>query len=195
MEKYKRRQYFIDKKLQMKYVILTLLLLLIYSILFVIILFVPYMIPVELGSTIEERTTAARMLLALHKSVWPSLGMVIIIMSGISIFITHKIAGPVYRFKKTLAEISAGNLEVKIRLRKNDDLQDLAEDINSVVDELREFVKTLKDDYQTMTICIDQLEQQICDKSINDVSGRELIGKMQNSKENIARALDKYAIQ
>jgi len=195
MQAYKRRHYFIDKKLQTKYMILTILLLLVYTFLFVIILFLPYIIPLEFGYPIEEQTRAAKMLLALHKSVWPAIGMVILIMGILSIFITHKVAGPVYRFKKALAEIAAGNLDLTVKLRKYDDLQDLAADMNAVIEELREFVQALKGDDQTMSACIQQLEEQIRNNTINAVSGRELIDRMRASRENIARALDKYALQ
>jgi methyl-accepting chemotaxis protein len=193
MKTYKRKHYFINKQLQTKYMVITIIMLLVYSALFVVILFLPYIIPLEFGTSLEEKTRAAKMLLELHKSVWPAIGTVILIMSGLSIFITHKIAGPVYRFKKVLAEISAGNLDITIKLRKYDDLQDLAEDMNTVVADLREFVRALKNDYQTMTVCIQELEEQLRGKSINDDSRRDLINKMQASRDNIARTLDKYS--
>ena len=195
MKNYKRRNYFIDRKLQTKYIIVTLLLLLVYTALFVVILFTPYIIPLQMDYSLEEQSRAARMLLALHKSVWPALGLVIVIMSGLSIFVTHRVAGPVYRLRKALSEVAAGNLNFTIKLRKNDDLQDLAADMNLVVEELREFVKTLKDDHETLSVCIGDLEKQIENRSISAESGRELIDKMETSRKMIALTLDKYSLQ
>ena len=133
------------------------------------------------------------MLLTLHKSIWPALGAVILIMSSVSIFITHKIAGPVYRFKQTLAEISGGNLDVSIKLRDKDDLKDLAEEFNLVIGDLRGFVSTLRDDYETMSSCINELEEKIKKNQVSNADGKALIEKMQASKDGIAKALNKYS--
>lgn len=195
MAKFKRKRYFIDKQLQTKYIVLTIMLLLIYTFLFVVILIFPYVIPLTFDSPVEEQVKAARMLLTLHKAIWPALGAVMLIMGTASIFITHKIAGPVYRFKRVLAEISSGNLNISIKLRDKDDLKDLAEDFNLVIGELRDFVKTLQGDHETMSLCIKKLEDQIENNQISDEAGRELIEKMQANRERITQALDKYSIQ
>jgi methyl-accepting chemotaxis protein len=193
MALFKRRQYFIDKQLQTKYIVLTILLLAIYTLLFVAILFLPYAIPLSFDYPVEEQTKAARMLLTLHKSIWPALGTVILIMGAVSIFITHKIAGPVYRFKKVLAEVSAGNLDISIKLRKRDDLKDLAEEMNGLIAELRSFVGTLREDHSALAACIDEIEEQIRTNQITSETGRELIEKLKSSKDKTAKALAKYS--
>lgn len=193
MGRYKRRQYYIDKKLQTKYALLTILLLMIYTLLFAIILFTPYILGLSSNNTIEEQTRAARTLLNLHASVWPALGVVIVFLSGISVFITHKIAGPVYRFKKVLSEVADGNLDIAIKLRKRDDLQDLAEDMNGIIGELRNFVQVLQENHETMSTCIDELEDKINSNQISSETGNELINKLSASKQKTAEAMQKYS--
>ncbi len=46
------------------------------------------------------------------------------------IYISHKIAGPLYRFEKSLKEIGRGDLFHRITTRKNDQLTDLADTLN-----------------------------------------------------------------
>lgn len=193
MAKFKRRQYLVDKKLQLKYVVLTIILLLLYSFLFAAILFIPHILGLSSGNTLEEQTRAARTLLNLHASVWPALGFVIVILSGISIFITHKVAGPVYRFRKVLAEVADGNLDISIQLRKRDDLHDLAEDMNKVIGELRDFVQTLQEDHETISACIEELEEKISSNQISSETGNELINKLKASKQKTAETLQKYS--
>jgi methyl-accepting chemotaxis protein len=192
---FQRRRYFIDKQLQTKYVILTILLLLIYTFLFVVILIFPYVVPLAFDYPVEEQAKAARMLLTLHKSIWPALGAVMLIMGTASIFITHKIAGPVYRFKQVLAEIYSGNLNVSIKLRNRDDLKDLAEEFNKVISELRGVVETLQGGHETISSCIVELEDQVKNNPISDETRQALIQKMQTSKQSIAEVLDKYSRQ
>ncbi len=193
MAKFNRKRYFIDKQLQTKYIILTIMMLILYTLLFVVILLFPYIVALSFDYPLAEQTEAAKTLLILHGSIWPALGVVILIMSAVSILITHKIAGPVYRFKQTLAQIANGNLDVSIKLREKDDLKDLAEDLNMVISELRGAVKNLRGDYETMSSCINDLEDQIKDNQIDNEAGRALIEKMQARREETAQILDKYS--
>lgn len=193
MVTYKRRKYLIDRRLQAKYALLTILLLLVYTFLFAAILFIPQILGLVASNTIDEQAKAARTLLNLHQSVWPALGLVAVILSTTSIFVTHKIAGPVYRFRKVLSEVSAGNLEISIKLRKRDDLKDLAEDLNNVISELRTFVLTLQEDHATMAACIDEIEDKIRNNQITSETGNELIARLKSSKDKTANALMKYS--
>ena len=192
MFKLTKKKYFIDKRLQTKYALLTILLLLIYSMLFAFILFTPYIFKLETGTTLEEKAAAARMLLELHKSVWPALGTVVAILGILSIYVTHKIAGPVYRFKRDLAEVCAGNLDISFRLRRRDDLKDLAESLNMVIAELRTCVHTLQEDHAGRSECIAELETLVSDNRIDSETGKELIDKLQKNSEQITRTLEKY---
>lgn len=73
-------------------------------------------------------------------SMWPMVVMSalyigLIIVFGL--FISHKMAGPVYRIKKTLEQASKGQIDIKtleFKLRKKDELQDLVEALNKFLD-------------------------------------------------------------
>ncbi len=56
----------------------------------------------------------------------------------VALFYPQKIAGPVYRLEKRIQNIASGNLTEDIRLRSNDELQDLAREINQMGASLRE---------------------------------------------------------
>ena len=190
--KWTKRQYFIDKRLQTKYALLTVLLLLIYSLLFALILFTPYIFELETGATLEEKAAAARMLLELHERVWPALGLVVAILGSVSILVTHKIAGPVYRFKKDLSEVCSGNLDISFRLRKRDDLKDLAGSLNMVIAELRTCVHTLQEEHANRSACITELEALVKDNKIDSEAARGIIQMLQKNSEQAAKAIGKY---
>ena len=191
----KRRTYYIDKHFQTKHLLLTMLLLLTYTFAFIIIIFAPYILILFLDYPLAEKAEAARALLLLHSTVWPGIGGVILLFGAVSIFISHKTAGPLYRLKKSIAEITEGNLDVKIRLRKWGDLKDLAEHVNMLAEELRNFVNTLKVDYDLLSDYVLQLEREIDAKRLSEESGREIIKKVQDSRKNIEAALEKFTIQ
>ena len=191
----KRRNYFIEKRFQLKYSILTMLLLLAYSFLFVIIIFAPYILTLYLDYPLVEKTEAARAILLLHAKVWPGIGIVILLFGIVSIYVSHKVAGPIYRLKKTLAEVTSGNLNVTVKLRKWDDLKDLADHVNILIEELRTFVTALKNDYNLLSEYILELEHKIETKMLTEESGREIINKVESSRKNILAALEKFNIR
>ncbi len=53
-----------------------------------------------------------------------------------SIFLSHKIAGPLYRFDATLQGIKEGNLAMRIQLRKFDEAQFLSDRFNETIETL-----------------------------------------------------------
>jgi len=67
--------------------------------------------------------------------VFLSLGAIFIII--ISIVISHRIAGPMYSINRTLDRIVRKDQIEYIRLRKHDELKDLAEKINGLISILK----------------------------------------------------------
>lgn len=71
--------------------------------------------------------------------------------ASISIFFPHKIAGPLYRIENDLKDrVSGGDLTVRFRLRKGDEVKDLAEAINTMLDTLGGKIHLLKQSAQEL---------------------------------------------
>lgn len=52
----------------------------------------------------------------------------------ISAILSHKMAGPVYRFEQTCKAIAKGDFSQRVHLRKGDDLTDLQDQFNKMMD-------------------------------------------------------------
>jgi len=195
MSHYKRRKFFIDKQFQTKYILLVIFMLLLYTIVFVGTLFIPQLLPLIFDSPLSEQVKAAEILLLYHKHVWPAVFIVIPLFGFLSIFITHKIAGPVYRLKIRLQQMTEWDLDKKVTLRKGDDLQDLAEFVNLLSVELKEFATALKGNYDTLSCNIDEIQQQIEKGTMDAASGRELITHLDASRKNISQTMERFKIQ
>ncbi|MBI2568608.1 MAG: hypothetical protein HYV63_16420 [Candidatus Schekmanbacteria bacterium] len=70
-------------------------------------------------------------------------GIASILVSGISVgiavlYISHKIAGPLYRLERICGEIGHGNFDVSTRLRSGDQLTSLADGVGAMARELRD---------------------------------------------------------
>lgn len=60
---------------------------------------------------------------------------------GLSLFFSHFVAGPIYRFQKILEEMQNGKLNVHVQLRKHDELKDVANSFNQALSSLRHRVR------------------------------------------------------
>lgn len=61
-----------------------------------------------------------------------------ILVAAAAIYFSHRIAGPIYRLEKDILHMVAeADLTQQFRLRKNDELQELADALNSMVANLR----------------------------------------------------------
>jgi len=188
-----RKKFFIDKQLQTKFILYTILLLMLYTLIFVAILFVPYFIHLSSNYPLKAQAEAASMVLSLHKSIWPALAFVVLFLGVLSIFVSHKVAGPIYRLKRSMNEIAAGSIDMDIKFRRRDQLHDLAASVNLVIHELRCLVQVLENDHDVVSNCISDIERQVLKHQISDDVGRELVKKLKIRKHEIAKAIVKYS--
>ncbi|HUT76937.1 MAG TPA: hypothetical protein VM285_04585 [Polyangia bacterium] len=64
--------------------------------------------------------------------------LLVLLLSVVTIIVTHKVAGPVYKMKKLLADIDGEHLQLWAKLRKGDELQDAFREIDEMLRRLRE---------------------------------------------------------
>lgn len=62
----------------------------------------------------------------------------------VTLFISHKVAGPLFHFEKDVKAIADGDLTLTIRLRKKDQLRELAQNINQMTSCLNRKVREIQ---------------------------------------------------
>lgn len=70
---------------------------------------------------------------------------ILVVLSVIGIFYSHKIAGPIYRINREIQRFLDGETDVQIAIRKHDKLGDLVSRVNRVLSEFQ----SLKADFET----------------------------------------------
>ncbi len=63
---------------------------------------------------------------------------------------SHRIAGPLYRLEKSVETIGTGNLNLRVRLRSQDQLQDLAQSMDGMAADLRTRIQAMKEQIDRM---------------------------------------------
>jgi HAMP domain-containing protein len=66
------------------------------------------------------------------------LPIVFAVLAIIVIFISHRIAGPLYRLKMYMEKVENGDYSVKLNFRKNDAIHDIADGFNRMVQGIKE---------------------------------------------------------
>lgn len=67
------------------------------------------------------------------------------------VFFLHRVAGPVYRFRQVLKKMGSGEIPGDVRLRKRDFFKETADELNRVIQLLRELDNTSKKMDQVLT--------------------------------------------
>lgn len=98
------------------------------------------------GSDLEAQSQSVHVNIV---NAWERLGLSLLIGNAVAVIVTgvltvfvvlhasHKIAGPLYRFEKLCEQVGNGDLDIRVSLRENDQLAELAQAFSIMVDKLR----------------------------------------------------------
>jgi len=150
---YKRRIYFIDKKFQTKFILKFCALVALGGLLTIGIIYFLAMQSTTvsiLNSRVAVRTTADFILPILAQTV-----VIVVVIIGlaaimVTLFFSHKIAGPLYRFKKVMEALEKGDFSSGFKIRHLDQLQDLADTFNSMIARITSELVALKNNFYTL---------------------------------------------
>ena len=140
--------------------------------------FIPPALKLVSQIPLEERARAANQFLILAQTVtvWPALAVLIPAAAVFSIYLTHRLAGPLFRLEQTARELIRGNLALRIRLRKGDELHELAGLLNEVLDKLEQAFRGIRESQthvrEVLSWIMDEMRKQ---PSVN----REVLNRLE----------------
>jgi methyl-accepting chemotaxis protein len=79
---------------------------------------------------------SANQFIMLAERFWPAFAASFFAALAFGLFLTRRLAGPLYRFEQTIKSILKGDLSIRIRLREKDEFQDLALLLNQAIVEI-----------------------------------------------------------
>ncbi len=143
----RRKNYYIKKDFQRNFILKFCALVLIGSAVSGAIIYVMSLSTVTTAfenSKLVIRSTADFILPAVLLSSLVFIILVGIASIAITLFTSHKIAGPLYRMEKDICEVAAGNLRQEFNLRVGDELRPMAEALNGMSVFLKDRVSIMK---------------------------------------------------
>ncbi len=93
--------------------------------------------------------------------------IVLCIIVPVSLFYSHKIAGPIYRFEQSLDLLLNGNTNFIIALRKKDEFKYLADKMNALIDYLRRNINEAVMSHKVLKERINKISRMLSVEPIN----------------------------
>jgi nitrogen fixation/metabolism regulation signal transduction histidine kinase len=137
---YRRKNVYIDKDFQTRFILKFCALVAIGSGLTIVVLYLLSQQSTSVSfvqARVKVMTTADFILPLMVQTVLVVLGFVGFGTIAVTLFVSHKIAGPLFRFKQTFKDLAAGNFSNQVRLRKDDQLVEVAGDFNHMITVVR----------------------------------------------------------
>lgn len=139
IRQHKRSRYLIKKKFQLDFMLKFSLILL-----FGIALSTLLLLFLSKGTLTSTYAASGLQIQATGSAIMPIVVLTNLITAGViclfaivvMLFISHKIAGPLFRFEKDIERVSKGDLTVHINLREKDQFKDMARALNQMIDSL-----------------------------------------------------------
>lgn len=150
---HKRQSYFVQREFQLKFILKFCILLLIGIVIStgLLLLFSRGTLTSSFEQsrlTIED-TASAILPVAVYVNL-VTLGLISLAAIGVTLFVSHKLAGPLFRYERELNQIGSGDLTKDIQIRKNDQIRALASSLNQMTASLHEKVLLIRKDVEEL---------------------------------------------
>ncbi|MDO8603138.1 MAG: hypothetical protein Q7O04_04765 [Candidatus Omnitrophota bacterium] len=195
---YKRKNYFISKAFQSEFILKFCGLVIAGSVVFGIILYV------FSKNTLTTSFENSRLVIkSTADYIFPGLlfgGLLVAVFTAIAagvtvMFMTHRIAGPMYRFEKYISEIGSGKLYCDLKIRQKDQLQNMVGALNKMTDD----IKLGLSEINIVSAKLDRLIEELSDSSSREILLKEdikrIVGELKKDKQNLSRALGYFKIK
>jgi len=94
----------------------------------------------------------------------------LVIVAAVVLYRSHKIAGPLYRFCRTFEKVGQGDFSEPLQLRKNDELNEVAEAIENMIQQLNQQRSRQQQLLQSALDIIEKTETQDLDNNQTQAS-------------------------
>jgi len=194
--KYTRKQYFTAARFQLKYVGLILLLMFLTGAMCAYVVYYTTMLLLgEKLANVYPQGRLISMVKLVNLQILFSLILVTPLVALIGIFLSHRIAGPINRMEKFLANMAAGDITSRLVLRSKDEMIRLADGINLVVDSLRVKVGGERERLKRASMGLARLKTAADAKPADIPSIKDSINKLEDEISNLNKELDKYKLE
>jgi signal transduction histidine kinase len=193
---WRRRNYFIKRELQGKYMFSIFLFVMAGSILlsvFLAMMSADTITIVYKDSSLQVGNTPVVLLRGILGANWLFIVIGGVVVTVLAMFLTHRLAGPVYRLERSIEQMIDGNFNFEIRLRSKDEIKELADMMNNLNTRLSDRLREMRELTEQVGSHLSEARESVSDEkvagalekaiSLNGEAGRVLRGfKLKNDE-------------
>ena len=159
---------------------------------FLVALILPLMLRLDDPSaTYFEKNQVADVLLFFNEQLWLPLAAVFLLLTVHSLFVSHRIAGPLYRFKMVFKALADGDLAVRANIRKHDYLHPHAKALNEMIEALETQIRDLEDQALRLKEDAAQLKEAVSSGAKAEV--QKALARVESQLEGLKGQLAHFA--
>lgn len=196
-KEHKRRKYFINKRYQGRLLAISLIFVLGGCLLFIVI-FSTFFSDVQTitysENNIQLSQSPAELLKKIVVQNWLLICVVIFAVVILTTLLSHRIAGPMYRFERTLELMQQGYLNYTIHLRDKDEGQELASRINEFNYQLSQTLHTITNTSTAIGSLVEQVQQLELEEEKKEELA-SLCWSLRAHNKKISRVCNSYRLQ
>ena len=154
-------------------------------------LFLPLMLQLDhLPLSSSEAQRVAEQFELLHSRFWPAVFVVSMLLIVHGVFFSHRIAGPLYRFRRIFRSVANGDLTVRTSIRKSDYLHAEAQCLGEMVGALREKIARIEAHHADMAPQLERLKQAAARGSFCEVE--QEADRLRSTVDQLAQAMEPF---
>jgi len=154
-------------------------------------LFLPLMLQLDhLPLSSVEAQRVADQFELLHSRFWPAVAVVSVLLIVHGVFFTHRIAGPLYRFRSIFHSVANGDLTVRTSIRKSDYLHVEAQCLGEMVSALREKISRIEAHHADMTPQLERLKAAAARGAMREVE--QEADRLRATVEQLAQDMEPF---
>jgi len=192
---YKRKQYLVAKKFQLKYTGLILLLMFLTASMCSYVVY--YTAMILMGEKLANVYPQGRLLYivkTVNFRILLSAILVTPLVVMLGIFLSHRIAGPIFRMEKFLKDMAAGNLASRITLRQGDEMATLAGGINNLAEALSSSINIQKSLANSISGNLSSVKRAMESRSRDMSEITSAVTKVDSEVKVLSKELEKYKV-
>ena len=192
MNIFSRKRFFVSS-FQYKFLAASIAYFLVTLLVFTTVVFAPMVIELQAKTVFSpQKQELANALLYLHTRFWPAIVVLFFLLSFHSILLTHRVAGPLYRFRKICEAAAQGDLSTEVRIRKNDYLHEDAQTINAMFKRIRGGLREAAKRNEDTTALLSQLREVIPHGTVEEIE--DCLQRLKRDMEAIGCSLQQFKI-
>ena len=186
----RRRQYYIKRSFQRRFIIQFSFLILLGCVTFGL---ATYYYSYSSRSLTTAFVNSRLQVMSTAEFLLPALGVITLCITALVavavafrlLLFSHRIAGPLYRLEKTAQQVGRGNLDFHVQLRSKDELQDFAQAMDTMISDLRSRIQRIRELNQS-------LGEKILEAGRKSSMPKDLFESVRKIQEELDEAINRF---